>query len=58
MEKICKNCELSNKRGKFSFKKYGDRHCSFECLKNDELEFKRLDDTCDDFMERKENQNA
>ena len=58
MDKICKNCKYSLVRSAFSFRKNGSYHLAYECIRelhSDKVDtFKRLDDTCDNFIEKEE----
>lgn len=57
MDKICKNCRYAFPRSEFSYRKNGNYHLAYECIRElhpDKVDvFKRLDDTCV-FFEKKE----
>ena len=62
MENKCMNCKHAFKRSAFSFQQNGFYYASYECLYNQSgeqygAEFKRCDDSCNNFEEREKNEN-
>ena len=57
-KEVCKNCEKSYLRSSFDLKKYGNRHCPYECsLVIDRVKYRRADDTCPLFKKGDKNVN-
>jgi len=52
--KTCSTCSFRFKRCSFSFKKYGSYECPWECIRTDEVRYKKDRDTCEHWKQKDE----